>query len=264
MLDAAQGERHKGGSQPQKETQKGHAEVIVVLLTFQILVMFVIGIEVVHQPHLARWIANRVEDENANDQKGKDLVRKARGVLNESIQIQHGRQDHVKGHPQTHPSVKGQKGHVPLDGQFVNERLKGEDRAGTAVDHHGHARHEGIKDAAKARSQQEFDRAHVIVGAFRVHGAKGDGGSNHGNEQKERHGNGFKVEILDFVPPVRADGRSKVLDNALAPSLRRFVVVVRVNAAVVTAAVRRIVVHGASTHSFVLKVATRSLEGCRQ
>jgi len=112
-----------------------------------------------------------------------------------------------------------QKGHLQL---LFRERgqngLKGQDGTGGTVDHEGHSRHQAVKDSTPRRRQQEFGGSDSVVRLFGVDGSKGDAGGNDGNEQEKGNGNRFRVEIGHFLAPVLLNRRSKIGNNALAPS----------------------------------------------
>ena len=112
-----------------------------------------------------------------------------------------------------------QKGHLQL---LFRERgqngLKGQDGTGGTVDHEGHSRHQAVKDSTPRRRQQEFGGSDGVVRLFGVDGSKGDAGGNDGNEQEKGNGNRFRVEISHFLAPVLLNRRSKIGNNALAPS----------------------------------------------
>lgn len=132
MFNASQRQGKETGTQSEQETEKGDGQVIVVIswiLFFKfsccIVMMFVIGIEVVHKSNLTGRIANGIQNENGNNEKGKDLIGEASGVLDESIQVEKGTQEHIEGHPKANPSIKGKKWHVPLFGEFIRDSLEG-------------------------------------------------------------------------------------------------------------------------------------------
>lgn len=229
MLESSQHHGKETRAKAENETQKGHGQkTVMVVLGRRLLLgrmMLMIRIKIMQQPHLTRRIPNRIENKNRNDQKRKNLIRKARRILNEPIQIHEARHDHIERHPQPNPRIQGQKWHIDLFRQFIRHRLKGQHRPRPAIDHHGHARHETVKDTAPGGRQEQFDGPHVIVGAFGVDGAKGNARGNHGNEQKEGDGNGFGIEIGHFGFPVATERGDGVVVNAAAPGCGGVVVV---------------------------------------
>lgn len=112
------------------------------------------NVQVMHQSNLGSGVANGIQNINGNDQEGKDFVGKAGGVLDVPVQVEKGRQEHVQGHPKSNPGIERQKGYVQVLAQFIGNGLKREDGSGSAIDHHGHARYNAVKDSTPSRGHE--------------------------------------------------------------------------------------------------------------
>mmetsp|Transcript_3666 Transcript_3666/g.8445 ORF Transcript_3666/g.8445 Transcript_3666/m.8445 type:complete len:422 (+) Transcript_3666:733-1998(+) len=215
-----QKESDKGSSYTQDKTEQCHSHVFVVFIQFFLLfIVWVIFRKVMKKTDLGRRIANGIQNENGDNQKGKDFVCEPCGILDDAIQIKECCQQHVNGNPNTDPGIKGQEGNIQLFGKFIQDSLKSQYRACSTIDHHWHTRYQTVVGSAPPSRKQQFDSSNVIVGTLSIDGTKCDGGSNHSNEHEEGDSNGLGIECGHFVAPMSPYCGSKVLDNSTATRL---------------------------------------------
>jgi len=72
-------------------------------------VTYVFRREVANKISIAKRVANSIEDENGDNQKGKDVVGEAGGISGVASQFKESGQSSVNTDPHTDPCVKGKK-----------------------------------------------------------------------------------------------------------------------------------------------------------
>mmetsp|Transcript_11651 Transcript_11651/g.33096 ORF Transcript_11651/g.33096 Transcript_11651/m.33096 type:complete len:274 (-) Transcript_11651:239-1060(-) len=203
------------------------------------------GDEVPSHTNLVEGVANGIEDEDRGNERCKDFIGEAAQVMHDTVQIDKGGQSQEETQPQSRPGIEGEKGDVHVPRHLVDYGLDGKDGTSSTINHHGHAANNSVENTIPCRGGEHLDGAHVVVRAFGVHSAKGDGRSDGGEEDEDGNADGLEGKVGHLLAPVRADGGAEVLDDASAPrQLLASVVVAVVVAVVVGRAILLVGHHG--------------------
>jgi len=224
-FETTEKEDSSSGSETQKDTEQGCFEIAVIFLAIvflSILMELVVGIQVAQKTAWAKGAANRVQDEDGDNQEGKDIIGEFRCQADVAGQVEECRESGIAKCPDAHPGIKGKERNVQRLGHVIEDGGHDQDGSGRSNNDSRHSTEERKKDTNPASSKDGLHSTNLFLSVPTVHSSEGERWCNDSDEHEERDSDGLLVEVGHLLDPVGPDGVLELSNQATAPRLAGF------------------------------------------